>query len=76
MAMMAARLGARHVVTVEANSSLAAVARRNVARNGLADRVTVLHGLSTDLHPRDLPCPPTGQVGEVAWTVVVGGGSV
>jgi type II protein arginine methyltransferase len=42
LAMMAAQLGARRVVTCEAVGLVAQTARRIVARNGLQDRVTVL----------------------------------
>ena len=42
VAMMAARSGARHVFTCEAVPLVADTAARIVARNGYADRVTVL----------------------------------
>jgi predicted RNA methylase len=42
LAMMAARAGARQVVTCEVNPAVAEVAREIVARNGFADRITVL----------------------------------
>ncbi|MBG9390278.1 tetratricopeptide repeat protein [Caenimonas aquaedulcis] len=42
LAMMAARLGARRVVTCEAVGLIAGTARKIVARNGYADRITVL----------------------------------
>lgn len=49
VAMMAARAGARKVVTCEVNPVLARVAAESVARNGYADRVTVVPTLSTRL---------------------------
>lgn len=43
LAMMAARAGAEHVYTVEANPLMADVARACVARNGFSDQVTVIN---------------------------------
>jgi Flp pilus assembly protein TadD/precorrin-6B methylase 2 len=56
VAMMAARAGARHVVTCEAVPILAEVAQETVARNGFADRITVLSKRSTQVQlGADLP---------------------
>jgi predicted O-methyltransferase YrrM len=49
LAMLAARAGAKHVYTCEANPALAAAAADIIARNGLADRVTVFPKMSTQL---------------------------
>lgn len=49
VAMMAARAGARKVVTCEVNPILARVATETVANNGYADRITVVPRLSTQL---------------------------
>ena len=49
VAMMAARAGAKKVVTCEVNPILARVARETVANNGYADRVKVVPKLSTQL---------------------------
>lgn len=49
VAMLAARAGARHVYTCEANPTLAAIARDNIARNRLTDRITVIGKMSTQL---------------------------
>jgi len=49
VAMMAARAGAKQVVTCEVNPILARVAQETVANNGYADRVTVVPRLSTQL---------------------------
>lgn len=49
LAMMAARAGADRVFTVEGEPAVADVARRNIARNGLADRITVIEGVSHEL---------------------------
>jgi Tfp pilus assembly protein PilF/precorrin-6B methylase 2 len=49
VAMMAARAGARRVVTCEAVPILAEIARETVARNGFADRITVVSKRSTQV---------------------------
>ena len=49
LAMMAAKAGAEHVYTVEANPLMADVARACVARNGLSDQITVINGHSSQL---------------------------
>ncbi|MBP2301919.1 tetratricopeptide repeat protein [Azospirillum picis] len=49
VAMMAARAGARKVVTCEVNPILARVAKETVARNGYAGRIDVVPRLSTQL---------------------------
>lgn len=57
LAMAAARSGARHVYAIEASPSMCEVARRNFEINGLADRITLLQGLSTQVtmpEPADL----------------------
>lgn len=51
LAMMAARAGARHVVTCEAVPAIAEAAREIVALNGFADRVRVVAKTSYDLDP-------------------------
>ena len=56
LAMIAARAGASHVTTCEAVGIIAERARSIIAKNGLADRVTVIAKPSTDLVVgRDLP---------------------
>ena len=56
VAMMAARAGAKQVVTCEVLPILAEVAEETVARNGLADRVKVVPKKSTQLKlGEDLP---------------------
>ncbi len=49
VAMMAARAGAKQVVTCEVNPILARVAKETVAHNGYGDRVSVVPKLSTQL---------------------------
>lgn len=56
VAMMAARAGAERVVTCEVLPLMADIAREVVAKNGLAERVTVLTRKSTQLQVgEDLP---------------------
>jgi protein arginine N-methyltransferase 7 len=56
LAMMAARAGAKSVTTCESVSVIADQAREIVARNGLANRVTVIGKPSTELAAgRDFP---------------------
>ena len=51
LAMMAARAGAKHVVTCEAVPAIAEAAQEIVALNGFADRVRVVAKKSYDLDP-------------------------
>jgi type II protein arginine methyltransferase len=56
LAMMAARAGAEHVMTCESVAVIAERAREIVARNGFADRITVIAKPSTELMAlRDIP---------------------
>ncbi|CAN0156533.1 unnamed protein product [Ectocarpus sp. 4 AP-2014] len=56
LAVLAARAGASHVYACEVNSVLCDVAREVLERNGVADRVTVIHKSSGRLQPGvDLP---------------------
>lgn len=56
LAMLAARSGAAHVYTCERSPEIAAAARDIIARNGLADRITVIAKDVYDMEPgRDMP---------------------
>jgi hypothetical protein len=48
-AMLAARAGARHVYTCEKDPHVAEIARSNIERNGLADRITLFECRHEDL---------------------------
>lgn len=65
-ALEAARAGASHVWAVEVIPRSAELARLAVARAGLADRVTVLEGLSTEI---DLPSRVDFCVSEIIGTL-------
>lgn len=75
LAMMAARAGAERVTTCEANPALADVARRIVAANGFAERVSVVGRKSTQLEVgRDLPRPADLLIMEIFDSILVGEG--
>ncbi|MEM9061473.1 MAG: 50S ribosomal protein L11 methyltransferase [Pseudomonadota bacterium] len=73
LAMIAARAGAEHVYTIEANPLMAQVARECVRRNGYEDRVTVLHGHSTKMEiSRDIPVRGDLLVHEIFSATLLG----
>jgi hypothetical protein len=73
LAMMAARAGAEHVWTCEMVGIVAEKAREIIARNGFADRVTVIAKRSTELViGRDLPRRADLLVSEILSSEVVG----
>ena len=73
MAMMAARLGARKVVTCEAVGLVARTARKIVQRNHLEDRVTVLAKPSYEVQVgRDLPAKADILVHEIFSSELLG----
>jgi len=49
LAIMAARLGAKHVYTCEMNPLLYELARKNILKSGVADRITLIYGNSKKL---------------------------
>jgi type II protein arginine methyltransferase len=66
LAMMAARAGAGRVTACESVGPLAEIARDIVARNGFADRITVIHKRSVELAiGDDLPGPADLLVAEI-----------
>ena len=65
LAMMAARAGAAHVYTCEMEPAVALAARRVIAHNGLADRVTVIAKHSRDVTPDDIGGPADVLVSEI-----------
>ena len=50
MAMLAVRMGASHVYALDPNPSVR-LARLAVERNGMADKITVIEGVSTEFEP-------------------------
>ncbi len=72
LAMMAARAGAASVVSCEVDPAIAAVATGIVARNGYADRVTVINAHSGALDvDRDLGGPVDLVISEIIGKDVV-----
>lgn len=54
--MMAVRSAASQVFAIEVNSTMVAMARDILAANEMADKVHLLHSLSTSLSvPRNIP---------------------
>lgn len=77
LAMMAARAGAAHVTSCEMVPEVAEVARQIVARNGFADRVTIVNGSSFELEVGvELPARCDALVAEVLSSDVVGEGAI
>jgi protein arginine N-methyltransferase 1 len=72
-AVHAARAGARHVYAIERQAHAADQARRTVAAAGLADRITIIHGLSTTV---DLPEPAQVCVSEIVGNIASAEGAV
>lgn len=72
LAMLAARAGAT-VIACESDPVLAAIGAETVARNGLADRITILPKRLEDLRiPEDLPRPADLLFGDVFADDLVG----
>ena len=55
LAIAAAKLGAAHIAAIEIDHDAIGNAEENVARNGVADRVTVIEGDATTLLPLVAP---------------------
>lgn len=73
LAMMAARAGAGHVYAIEANRSLAQLAAHLIRVNGLADSITIVNKLSTDVELGvDLPRRADVLVSEILGTLLLG----
>lgn len=73
LAMMAARAGAKHVYTCEMETLIADAARENIAKNGFAERVTVITKKSTALVVgEDLPTRADLLVSEIVGNGLLG----
>lgn len=74
LAMIAAQLGAQHVTAIEANGHMAALARENIAANGMSERITVLNAMSTEVGvDRLAPHGPADVlVSEILGTLMLG----
>ena len=76
-AMLAARAGAQHVYTCEQQPLIAEAARQVIARNGLADRITVISKWSHEIViGSDMPEPADVVISEIVDTVLLGEGAL
>lgn len=75
LSLIAASLGAKQVVAIEANYQLCQLARQIIKVNGLQGKVTVLHKMSTDVTPGQLKshfgCLPDVLVSELLGTLLL-----
>ena len=74
LSIIAASLGARQVVAIEANRHLAAVAREIVRINGFEGRVHIINKMSTEVTPAELAPygTPTVLLSEILGTLLLG----
>eukprot|EP00668_Euglena_longa_P033221 GGOE01042760.1.p1 GENE.GGOE01042760.1~~GGOE01042760.1.p1 ORF type:complete len:412 (-),score=140.45 GGOE01042760.1:75-1310(-) len=72
LAMLAATIGCKWVVAVEANRHMAELAVQNIHLNGLQHKIRVVSRLSTELQPCDFPSPPDVLVSELFGTLLLG----
>ena len=74
LSIIAATLGAKCVVAIEANRHLAAVAREIIRRNGHEDRVHIINKMSTDVEPDEILRygQPTVLLSEILGTLLLG----
>ena len=72
LSIIAASLGARCVVAIEANRDLANVAREIIRRNGHEGRVHIINKMSTDVAPEEIARfgTPTVLLSEILGTLV------
>ena len=74
LSIIAASLGARCVVAIEANRDLANVAREIIRRNGHEGRVHIINKMSTDVAPEEIARfgTPTVLLSEILGTLLLG----
>lgn len=74
LSVIAASLGARCVIAIEANRELSAIAREIVRRNGQENRVHIINNLSTSIEPEELAAfgKPTVLLSEIFGTTLLG----
>lgn len=69
LSIMAAKAGAKHVYAIEGSEHFVEIARENAKINGVEDKVTVIHGMSTQVQ---LPEKATVLLGEILGTMLDG----
>jgi len=74
LSMMAASLGAKWVLAVEGSPELSHLAKANIAKNNLSDKVTVINKMSTALRLSDMPSGQRADilVSELFGTLLLG----
>jgi len=74
LSIIAATMGARRVVAVEANKHLAQLARNIIAANGFSDKITVVNKMSTEMTLADMPDgePADMIISEILGTLMLG----
>ena len=75
LSIIAASLGAKRVVAIEANHHLARVAQEIVRRNGYEGKVHIINKMSTDVSPEELAQyggRPTLLLSEILGTLLLG----
>jgi protein arginine N-methyltransferase 7 len=74
LSIIAASLGAKTVVAIEANRHLAAVAREIIRRNGHEGRIHIINKMSTEVAPEEIAHygTPTVLLSEILGTLLLG----
>ena len=75
LSIIAASLGARCVVAIEANRHLASVAREIIRRNGYEGRIHIINKMSTEVDPLEVDAyggRPTVLLSEILGTLMLG----
>lgn len=74
LSIIAASLGARTVVAIEANHHLANVAREIIRRNGYEGKIHIINKMSTEVTPAELAPygTPTVLLSEILGTLLLG----
>ena len=74
LSIIAASLGAKTVIAIEANRHLAAVAREIIKRNGYESRIHIINKMSTEVAPEEIAHygTPTVLLSEILGTLLLG----
>jgi len=74
LSIIAASLGAKTVIAIEANRHLSAVAREIIRRNGFADKIHIINKMSTEVSMEEVAQygTPTVLLSEILGTLLLG----
>jgi len=75
LSIIAASLGAKAVIAIEANRHLANVAREIIRRNGFESRIHIINKMSTECQPEEVAAyggTPTVLLSEILGTLLLG----